>query len=94
MEASFPLLVIRCVRANKDFRSCNNVNTLSLRFDTVFGIHLVVACMELDPGIHVTYAFSFAFKTGCDKMQVEVDRCQVCFSCGLALAQRSCSWVC
>ena len=64
MEASFPLLVIRCVRANKDFRSCNNVNTLSLRFDTVFGIHLVVACMELDPGIHVTYAFSFAFKTG------------------------------
>ena len=71
MEASFPLLVIRCVRANKDFRSCNNINTLSLRFDTVFGIHLVVACMELDPGIHVIYAFSFAFKTGCDKVVPE-----------------------
>ena len=67
MEESFPLLVTRCACPNKDIRSCNNVNTLFLRFDTIFGIHLVVACMELDPGIHVTYAFSFVLKTGCDR---------------------------
>ena len=70
MEASFSLLVTRCAFANKDIRSCNNVNTLSLRFGTIFGIHLVVACMELDPGIYVIYAFSFGFKTGCDTKSV------------------------
>ena len=74
MKKSFPLLVTRCACANKDIRSCNNVNTLYLRFGAVFGIHLVVACMELDPGIHVTYAFSFAFKTGCDRVVSELYR--------------------
>ena len=71
MEASFPLLVTRCACANKDIRSCNNINTLSLRFGTIFGIHLVVACMKLDPGIHMTYAFSFVLKTGCDRVVSE-----------------------
>ena len=72
MDASFLLLVTRCACANKDIRSCNNDNTLSLGFGTVFGIHLVVACMELDPGIHVTYAFSFVLKTGCDRVVSEL----------------------
>jgi hypothetical protein len=51
-----------------DIRSCNKVLILSLRFYTVFGIHWVNACVKLDPGAHVFYAFGFALKSECDKI--------------------------
>jgi hypothetical protein len=58
-----PLLVVRSDDTFMRHWSCNGYNTLFYTLE----LYLVFTKSILDPGAHVIYASSFAFKTGCDR---------------------------